>query len=644
MTDHSRVWRNLPEPLPGHPDATLLWEAEQALDNIGELAENPDIRNAFARRLASFRAELESAAAAVAGTEHSIAFIGDIGVGKTSALCRAVGLEMPGGMLETAVPTPVLEVGAGGTTICEVQIASGLDYGLAIEPRNESELREEVNEFARLLMPESDSKPDDETRVAREVARAIRNMSGLQRVPQRGSDGRITGQIDPAQDLAEQLADADALADEIWSKMALHKRTLNELWHGDTSDAEPLTWLRENFRMLNNGRNPDFSLPQRVEVVIPQRIFDDDFLSIRIVDTKGIDDTAEREDLMVHLNEPNTVAVLCSSFNAAPVTSVQNILERSSEARYRDLETKTAVLVLPQHDQALAVKNDFGDPVESALEGYAYKREQVESSLSTANLPGVGVEFFNTHQDDVANLTGFLIGLVNGLRAMNREHLEGVVIDALALVENYENEQARSVQKQAATHLRTWLDSNRVVGGFDRNVQDSLLREIDRVNASSLRASVRRKGKWHNLDYSQQLSHGARVMVANTIVPQLDELRAVITNLLRNPDLQEASGLLQEARRILDTHTESLLRASQGMGRDVHTEYMQPDDMLWDRCVGEWGQGPGYKVRVANHNRDWFAHGRHGIADGVDELVNREWAQILSRIADILPDDDDNEI
>ena len=75
MTDNSsRAWRNLPEPPPAHPDAPLLWEAEQALDSIQELAENPDIRNAFVRRLGAFRSDLESAAKLVAGTEHSIAF------------------------------------------------------------------------------------------------------------------------------------------------------------------------------------------------------------------------------------------------------------------------------------------------------------------------------------------------------------------------------------------------------------------------------------------------------------------------------------------------------------------------------------------------------------------------------------------
>ena len=641
MTADNRIWLNLTEPSPEHPDTALLWEAEQAFQNIAGLSERPDIRNAFVKRLEASRSELVDAVRPVLGLEHSIAFIGDIGVGKTTALCRAIGLNIPEGMLGGVAPTPVLETGAGGTTICEVQITSGLGYGLVIEPRKEDELREEVLEFARLLMPSSDSRPDDDTRVAREVSRAIRNMSGLQRSVQRGPDGRITGQLDPARDLAEQLADADALADEIWSRMALHKRTLRELWYGSTSDLEPLSWLRENFRMMNNGRNPELSLPQRVEVVLPQRILGDDLLSIRIVDTKGIDDTAEREDLMVHLNEPNTIAVLCSPFNAAPVTSVQSILERSQEAHYLNLEKKSAVLVLPRSGEALAVKNDSGDAVADVLEGYHYKREQVESSLSTANLPGVRVEFFNTNDDDVAQFNTFLMGLVGGLRQMHREHLEEVVIGALTLVENYENEQARAVQKQAATHLTTWLDSNRRFGQLYGAVSDSLLREISAVNASSLRASVRRKGEWHNLDYSQQISHGTRVVVASAVVPQLEELRAIIRNLLRNPDLQEASGLLQQAHRILSSGTEALLQASQQMGRKFHTEYMQPDDLFWSRCVGEWGQGPGYKVRVANHNRDWFANDLYGISDEVEELVRRGWEQILSRVEAILPDDDD---
>ena len=446
MTTDSRVWQNLSEPQQGHPDGNLLWEAEQAIQSIADLEDNPDIRHAFVRRLQSFRSELEKAANLVAESEYKIAFIGDIGVGKTTALCRVVGLEIPSGMPDVSPASPALEVGAGGTTVCEVQIVNGADYGLIVEPRDEDQLRAEVDEFARLLMPSSDASPDDQTRVAREVLRAIRNMSGLRSEPQRDARGRIVGQSDPARELAEELDDVDVLAAAIWQKMALHERTSRELWYGDvvdTPNTEPLSWLQENFRLLNNGRHPGFSLPQRIEVTLPQRILGEEALSIRIVDTKGIDDTAEREDLMTLLNEPHTIAVLCSSFNAAPVTSVQQILERSREAHYLDLETKAAILVLPRAGEAAAMKDESGDPVASATDGYYYKGQQASLSLATANLPDVGIEFFNTHEDAAEECRGFLMSLVSGLQDLHRARVEEVVIDALALVENYENEQAR---------------------------------------------------------------------------------------------------------------------------------------------------------------------------------------------------------
>ena len=636
VADHNRVWQNLPEPPTGHPDEALLWEAELAFQSIAELSERPDIRNAFVKRLDAFRSELEDAANLVIGTEHSIAFVGNIGVGKSTALCRVAGLEITDGML--GEPTPVLETGGGGTTICEVHILNGPDYGLIVEARRESELREEVAEFARLLMPTSGSGPDDETRISREVSRAIRNMSGL--LPERNPDG--TFRRDPARNLAEELNDADALAEEIWSKMGINKRNRREIWHSNDSDAEPLQWLQENFRRLNYGRHPDFSLPKRIEVILPERILGERSLSIRIVDTKGIDDTAEREDLAVHLNEPNTVAVLCSDFNAAPATSVQRLLERAVEARYPDLETKSAVLVLPHPRQALAMKDELGDSVTTVRQGYQIKREHTVAALQTANLPNVRVGFFNVYEDDVDQFNAFLMEQVAGLRRMHNDRLEEVVIGALTLVENFEKEQVWEIQREAAGYLSRWINNSREIDGLSGNLQDTLFQAINVVNASSLRASVRRGGEWHRLDYSHQLSHGARVTADSAVASQLVEFRAMINLLLQNPDLEDAFSLLQQARRVLDAGTDNLLRRSQDMGRAVHTEYMKPDGLFWQRCIEEWGQGSGYKVRVAGHHEDWFANDQHGITTQAEELVTREWQQILSRIEIILPGDEED--
>ena len=647
MTANERIWSKLPEPPPGHPDETLLWEAEQALHTIARLADRPDIRNVFARRLDEFSSELEKAAGLVRQTEHNIAFIGDIGVGKTTALCRAVGLEMPSGMLGTPT-TSVLETGRGGTTICEVRIVNGADYGLVVEPRSERELQREVREFAHFVTHGPESQQDGETGtsgetgVSREVERAIRNMSGL--IPERARQSggaRIRG-TDRARVLAAELDDENNLAAEIWNRIGIQNRTRRELWYSDAaqSDEEPLRWIKENFQRVNNGRHPEFSLPRRIDVTVPSRILGAESLSIRIVDTKGIDGVAERADLESYLNKSSTIAVLCTSFNNAPAVSVQQLLERAVKAGFPDLETKSAVLVLPHPGEALGMKDYAGDPVDEVWEGYDLKRDQAELQLSTSNLPTSRIAFFNAMEDDGQEFSDFMLDLVAGLRKMHYDRLEETILDAMELVENYENAQAREVQRQAARSLTDWLENNRQIGSFSKQVHGSLFGAIDRAYASSLRASVRRNGYWPNLNYEHHLGYGARAMTADVVALKANEFRAVAENLLLDPEMEDAFQLVRQARRIFTQGNESLLEAAELLGEEAHTEYMEPDDPFWARCDREWGQGPGYKNRVTGHHLKWF--GDHPETETtIAELLTEEWQKILDRVAAILADEDD---
>ena len=223
-------------------------------------------------------------------------------------------------------------------------------------------------------MPTPESQRDGEAGVSKEVERAIRNMSGLTRPRRRDAAGGRP--VDPARDLAEKVGDENALAAKIWERMNIHKRTRRELRFADAdAEAEPLRWLQDNFQHVNNGRHPEFSLPKRIDVTVPSRILYAETLSISIVDTKGIDGVAERGDLETHLNEPNTVAVLCTSFNNAPAVSVQQLLERAVKASFPDLETKSAMLVLAHSGEALGMKYDDGDLADTVSEGYDLKRD-----------------------------------------------------------------------------------------------------------------------------------------------------------------------------------------------------------------------------------------------------------------------------
>ena len=636
-----RDWHHLPEPVLGHRDEQPLWEAEQALQSIVELSEAPDIKNVFVKRLDEYCTALRSAADLVLGTEYTIAFIGEIGVGKSTAICRAADLEVEEGQKLD----PVLESGGGGVTICEVHLVQGPHYGILVEPISESELRREVGEFAQYLMRPSHSGEeivpgDQETHgTSKEIERAIRNMSGLRSVRVRREAGsRQT--VDHARNLAQEFIgegrDADALTIEILSRVKLHQRTRRELWYPEMSGKTPLRWLRDIFLEVNNGRNAEFSLPKRIEVIVPQPILEEESLSIRFVDTKGIDGPAEREDLEFHFNEANSITVLCSRFNDAPSSSAQQLLDRAVQGQFPDLETKAAVLVLPRPEEALAVKTDLGESAEDAEEGYDLKGEQAKMILESRNLPNAGVEFFNVREDEVQRLDAFLLTLVRNLRALHLQRLNDVIAEANALVENFEREQKSETLKDAARRLTIWMGENQELTPSTVLLEVSLLNAIGNAYASSVRASVRRQGEWHNLDYPHQLGSGTRLKALRFVRMKQQEFKTIVKTILDDSQMEEAHGLAQQAQRLFDAGMEILRRNSYQVGVTIHTNDMQPDPNFWDRCENRWGDGPGYRNDVLDIHREWFEANRAMVDAKVQDVVEREWEQLLKRLSDIL--------
>ena len=142
-------WRVLPEPDLDDDDWDLLWEAEQAAQRINDLAESPEVKQFFERRLVRYRQEMAIAAERVSNKEYKVAFAGTIAVGKSTVICRAAGLELP---TDKAMPRAVLETGGGGITICEVHLRRGPGYGLIIEPCTDDEIRRHVTDFANVLL------------------------------------------------------------------------------------------------------------------------------------------------------------------------------------------------------------------------------------------------------------------------------------------------------------------------------------------------------------------------------------------------------------------------------------------------------------------------------------------------------------
>jgi transcriptional regulator with XRE-family HTH domain len=632
-----RQWHVLPRPALDHPDQDLLWSAEEVAQQIVALREKPDLPNAFERRLSEYVSELSNACAFLMKREHQVAFIGSIGIGKSTAICRIAGLEV--GSADSGRAHPVLEAGAGGVTICEVHVRSGPGFGILIEPRREEEIRADVMDFAEYILgansaaTEADTGGESESGgISKEIERAIRNLAKLKVRREKTADGKVVRQ-DDARELAKQHPSVRELAVEILSRMELHRRDRRDIWFDQTTGKAQLQWLKETFEKINNGRHEDFTLPKRIEVVVPHRLLDADDLTIRFIDTRGIDRTATRADLEAHLDEPHTLTVLCSGFNNAPAAEARLLLERAREAGVRSLLERAALLVFPRPNEALAVKDESGVTVDSADDGYQLKAEQVSMNLQQLGLESLATHFFNAYEDDPNRLRIFLKSRLEHARAAFRASLSAICESARLLLVNVEKEQTQAVLRQTALMLDAWTSQHQTVPQRVAHVQDSLLGEMGNVYASTVRAAVRREGEWHNLNYPHHLGYGARRLAALALERSVEGFSELCSTMSANPEYAEAKDLLAQADRVLQSAFDDLLRKIQLMGQTVFRDTLKRDSEFWQQCEAEWGRGPGYKGRVAEHNRTWFeSDERRNLESELSGMIQREWAAALQRV------------
>ncbi|WP_417385609.1 helix-turn-helix domain-containing protein [Gimesia sp.] len=623
-----------------HVSRGVLWEAELALQRLRDLREDPDIRNVFLKQIESCEEALYQKASFISSTEHPIAFIGSPGVGKTTAICSLADLRDPSE--EDLNRQMALQTGSGRTTICEVHVKYGGEYAVSIEPCSDEELRYHVADFCDHVLAQAGILKDDTTTdgpgISIEIARALRRMSQLVQKKVKGENGK-THREDPAIALAHEYPDRDELQIQVLQRLNLPRRKRTSVSYPRDSAKPGFHWLSKTFADINYGAHPEFSLPRRIEVSVPNPVLNSTAVEPRLIDTRGVDEpSAPRRDLQSYLDDDRSLIVLCSGFKDAPDAAVQSVIERASAGGNRRALIKRGVmLILTQGEENAVRDSSTGELVDDEEEGRDVRREQARSTtlghLGVSELP---IEFMNVAKaDDCKTMQQNLIDRVMQLRGDAEEKIRSLIETTDRLIANKENEQVRAVFEQATRMITTWLDSNFEIRHKGSLPEEALLEEMDGLRyASTLRASVARQGSWPNFDFWHGLGFGARREAVVRTSEQLIELKGVVQTILNDEELAESHDFVRHFLAQVEEVANDYFQKSQTLGETAFASQLKGTHDYWSKCQDRWGQGSGYKIDIHNWTGEWFSNeARDERHEFIETELQRLWRESLTRLA-----------
>ena len=626
----SQNWRFIELPDFGNPQIDVLGLAEETIGQLEEFLAAEERPWPLKKQLQRQRNAIMHSAAFLGSNSHQIAFIGEVGVGKSTAISFLYGLLEPASADGKRMERVVLETGGGHTTLCEVNIRRGPGYGVLVQAQPDTELRNLVADFCAsiwLRRPGTDGDKGEKVGVSEEVQRALRNMSGLTVKRERDADGRNVYR-DQAIELAQMCETEEEFRARVIDRINVESRTRRELWVEDGGSKSAMHQLRAMFRDVNNGRLADVPMPASIDIMVPNFGYEMPGLVVSVVDTKGMDEVTVRADLDSRLKDPRTHVVLCSTFNQAPSTSVQLLLEHLRNAHGLGVDSgKVSVLALPRPGEAMAVKDDTGEAPTDDEDGYALKRDQIIRQLCAGDsaLSGVPVNFFNAHDDDPAKTTGELYVQVANLRRSYEERLLAECAAVDEILNNHEMQGLVAAVQEVATRLGNFLDAHRAPAARVRPAHQELIETLSGTRyASTVWAMTRRKGEFYNFSTSHQIGAGgakdAMLRSANWFL----KLQGVLDTLKQDKDLEPALKTIQQVEASTTNWRRAFAEGVRTAAVEVYREELEGDEALWRECSGQWGQGPGFRDRVVRLLKGWFEKHTE-LNDELERQVRTAW-------------------
>lgn len=332
--------------------------------------------------------------------KYSLVFIGEVGSGKTTAICRLLDLvfekEKNIKNKPTKVITNIMQTTSGRTTICEVVVDSSQQNYLEIEPYSEDDLSELIKSLCYYVWlknyPHLTVEGEITDPLPAELRRAIINITDL-KAP---SDYQ---EFDYFTKLANDFSENQfqQFYQEVINRAKLSERTETKIVIPLNDDLDQVkSEIHKNFLSLNLGQLSNFSIPRRIYVKLDESVLDlKIFARVKnIIDTRGIDVGQSRPDLESYIREQEgAICIFTDRFNAAPTAAVVEIISRYLTPESQDIASKLIHMVLPRRGEPEDVMG-----AENRDEGIKIKKGQISIAFERLNFLPENMLFYDAFQ------------------------------------------------------------------------------------------------------------------------------------------------------------------------------------------------------------------------------------------------------
>jgi len=395
----------------------------------------------YYKRLSNHKEMLDDSKLYLESLEHTVAFIGSVGVGKTSTICSLLNLQKDN--------EPLLKTGSGRTTVCEVEIQEGEQLGIFIQPYKDSEIFSYLDEFSYHIAGTKNKTLDFE--LSSEIERALRNMLGLKIKRKKSASGEIQ-RIDPAIELYKSVSNISEFYEKLITLIKLDKRTSTEIM-AEPEDGEE--WISKEFLRINNGLNTSVSLPKKIIIKLNRKLMSSN-IKLSVIDTKGVDQTANREDIDSQLKNTRNISILCTRFNDAPDKVTETLLTHMKNSGLIDyIKERVIILVLDRDGEAENIA-DLDEP--DLDEGRYVREEQIQKDLEhSLKISNVDIIFFNSKKDNGNELLSKINKKLVQLRSAHLNRID-IIKDAVESIEKAANTQlAKDSENALKDSLFVWI-------------------------------------------------------------------------------------------------------------------------------------------------------------------------------------------